>query len=156
MRALLLASVAILGIVWSECASASLLGDTFNETANLTFGKTTEVVANNGNSKVNPTATFYGQPNQITTTISATGISLVSGSVTTTFSAYTFNGFVLTDLTNSDISGVTLLSSSVPGFTANDLTATSDTISVNLAGLIVGGERVHRRGRVHEHLHRRP
>ena len=54
-----------------------------------------------------------------------------------TFAPGTFNGYVLTDdnPTFGDILGATLTSTNIAGLTASDITHTSDSVLVNVAGL---------------------
>lgn len=112
---------------------AGLMNDTVNGT--YFFPDTGTVFSNQGNQVVNPTASFTfltGLPN-VTVNVSDTSI-LATFDNPGSYTAGTFNGYVITDLTHSLISGLSLVTN-VSGMDAGRVSFTNDSVSVNLQGL---------------------
>jgi hypothetical protein len=125
--------------VSSQQARAGFLGDTLTGTWNYPF--ITQIYSNSGTGftgpgVVSPSASFLFEGTSATVTdtqITETGFA-VGGPYATS----AFNGFVITDLTSSNITGVSIdAATNVPGFDASDLSFTSDSISINVEGLNV-------------------
>jgi hypothetical protein len=129
------ASVAAILACSAASASASFIGDTVNGT--YYFPDLSSVFQNDGNQIISPSASFFfptGTPN-VTATVSATSILLTFDAGGGTYTPATFNGVVITDLTNSLITGATLDPSST--LVPFGITFTGDSVSLNLQGLSV-------------------
>jgi len=112
-------------------ASALFTGDVLNAT--YFYPTATSVYQNLGSQTPNPTATFVFS-NGIKAVANPSNIALFLNP--NTFGTAAFNGAVFTDLTQSNIIGVSLDgSSNLAGFDASRLTFTSNSISFNLQGL---------------------
>jgi hypothetical protein len=114
--------------------AAGFTGDTLDGA--YYFPDTSTVYQDDGSS-VAPTSFFFptGFPNT-TATVSSDQITLSFDAGGGAFTSASFNGVVITDLTSSEISGVTLDgATSVPGFNASDISFTSDSVSLNLQSL---------------------
>ncbi|HEX4739824.1 MAG TPA: PEPxxWA-CTERM sorting domain-containing protein [Caulobacteraceae bacterium] len=133
MKAILTTALAA-SLAAGSAFAAGFTGDTVDGAYH--FPDTSTVVLDGGGA-VAPTSFFFstGLPNT-TATVGATQITLSFDAGGGTFNPASFSGVVITDLTEADITGVTLdPSTSVPGFTASDLSFTSDSVSLNLQGL---------------------
>ena len=87
-------------------ASALLLGDTVR--ADYIFPTKTTVLQTLGTATVNPTALFnsFGQTNYLVTDNTLQITNVIGSNVS--FTAASFNGVEITDLTNAPITGVTV------------------------------------------------
>lgn len=98
------------------------------------FPNSTTVAIDDGDMVVNPTASFHfatGTPNT-TATVSNNQIDISFSSSTGYFYPEQFSGVVLTDLTHSLIEDVKIdASSTLAGFTASDLSFTTNKIFIN-------------------------
>ena len=116
--------------------AAGFAGDTVNGT--YYYPDTGSVYEDDG-SAVAPTSFFFntGFPNT-TATVGDTQITISFDAGGGAFNGTSFNGPVITDLTSSRITGVTLdAATTLAGFTASDLSFTSNSVSFNLEGLWV-------------------
>lgn len=135
MKSLCMIAVAA-SLAAGSAFATSFTGDTLDGA--YYFPDTSTVYQDDG-SAVAPTSFYFatGYPNT-TATVSSDQITLSFDAGGGSFTSATFNGVVITDLTSSDITGVTLDgATSVPGFTASDVSFTSDSVSLNLQGLSV-------------------
>jgi hypothetical protein len=128
----LIAALAICGI---SDASASFVGDTVD----LSYAAPTasNIEANFGTQVVNPQANFTNAETGIGQVI-VNSDSIVFNGNGSHFVADTFNGFEITDGTHSLITNVSLGSSTVPGFTASDISFSANSVFFNLEGLTAG------------------
>jgi hypothetical protein len=133
MRRLLLLSIFTLPMLFTPLRAGVLAG----HTVNLVYYFP------------NPSSPVDSPPNQ---TAAATFVGVVGGDfdlhvndttviadnffVATFFNSTTFNGWVLTDLSGSPITGVTVDgATTMPGFSASNLSFTANSITVNWQGL---------------------
>jgi hypothetical protein len=133
MKTILASAAALSMMATFPAHAAGFLGDTVDLTYDFpTLGS---VFDNNGNKVVSPTATF-STIGPLTVKVTADTITVQPDTAPSVFVNDSFNGIVLTDLTKSKISDVTVASSSTePGFTSSDFTFTSNSVTVNFAGL---------------------
>ena len=136
LRNALIAGAAGLALAASGSAHAQgLLGDTVNLT--YFFPDLSSPFEDDGNQAVSPQASFVSF-GQIATTVNANSIdsgnSIVGG---LSFTGASFNGVVITDLTHSNIIGVTIdAASNMGGFDLSRVSFTGNSVSLNFSGLI--------------------
>ena len=118
---------------------AGLINDTVNGT--YYFPDLGTVFSDQGNKVVNPNASFTfltGLPN-VTVNVSDTSI-LATFDASGSYTSGTFNGYVITDITqNPLISGLSLVTN-VAGMDAGRVSFTGDSVSVNLQGLTMSAD----------------
>lgn len=123
------------GGVSSHPAYAGFLGDTLTGTWNCP--SISSIYSNSGTGftgpgAASPSVSFFFEG--ASATVSDTQI--VETGAVGFYTATAFNGFVITDLTASNVTGVSINGASdFPGFSASDLSFTSNSISINNAGL---------------------
>jgi hypothetical protein len=116
-------------------ASASFLLD--NVTLGIAFPTTSNILATFGPTTVNPQAQF-NCCNFASVIVSANQIVFTENNTTASYAVSTFNGYIITDVTNSLITGVSLDSlSTVPGVVASDIAFSANSVSLNVSGLTV-------------------
>ena len=114
-------------------AKAGLIGDTVS--GKYYFPDSSSLYSDQGSQVVNPNAIFTfptGAPN-VTVNVSDTSI-LATFDNSGSYTPASFNGYVITDLTQSLISGLTLVTN-VAGMDAGRVSFTGNSVSVNLQGL---------------------
>jgi hypothetical protein len=119
-------------------AMADFVGDTVNGT--YFYPDLSSPWQNGGDQVVNPQAVFNFATNSpnTTATVSAGQIVLSFDDGDGTFNVSAFNGVVITDLTNSLITGASLdASSTLAGFNTSDISFTSNSVSLDLSGFAV-------------------
>jgi hypothetical protein len=114
-------------------ASASLVGDDVDVV--FTMLPNYNYTVDYGTQTINPQANFSGLAQVL---VSADSIQFSEPiGATAAFGTGSFEGFVITDLTNAPFTNVSIASSSVQGFDASRISFTSSTISVDFEGLFI-------------------
>jgi hypothetical protein len=139
LRKLLVAgscSVMLVGAaVSSRQAHAGFFGDTLTGTWN--YPTISTIYSNPGTGftgpgVVSPSITFFFEG----TSATVTNTQIVETNFGSGYAAEPFNGFVITDLTSSKITGASIdPATNVPGFDSADLSFTSNSVATNVAGL---------------------
>lgn len=134
----------VAGVLGAHAAKAGLLNDMVDGSYYYPDSLTNAYDAGTG--YVSPSVAFTlpsGYPNTIATVTDTQIILTFDGPGG--FEAAAFSGVVITDLTNADITNVTLdTATTLSGFSSSDLSFTSSSVSMNLQGLtgLVGTETV--------------